>query len=116
MTIRELRESFYNIIESFSLPIFLQGSMSENEEYPKTFITYFIPEIDDTHFADNEAKLKSVIFEVAIYSEDLSEIDRLSEEIKKKMKINDYNFLIGGDVASDTQTHSGFMQRFSKLL
>lgn len=116
MSIAELREDFFNILNKFELPIFLQGSMSENIKYPHTFITYFIPEYDHTYFGDNDCEIKTAILEIAIYSEDVSEIDRLSEEIKKEMKINGYNYVIGGDVASDEKTHTGYMQRFSKML
>lgn len=115
MELKEIRESFYNILKSFNFPVFMQGSMSQDTEYPETFLTYFFPTTQDEHFADNETKLKSVVVEVAIYSVDLSLIDEYAEKIKEKLKELGYGFVVGGDVASDEPTHTGYMQRFNLL-
>ena len=56
-TIKEIREEVFNILESFDLPIFLQGSMSERAKYPKLFITYFLTIIDDIMHVDNNSFL-----------------------------------------------------------
>ena len=114
-TIKEIREEVFNILESFDLPIFLQGSMSECAKYPKLFITYFLPIIDDILHVDNNSFLSQYIVEVAVYGNNIDKVDETVNAIKTKFKENYFNFVIAVDVASDTQTHTGIMQRFIKI-
>ena len=114
-TIKEIREEVFNILESFNLPIFLQGSMSECAKYPKLFITYFLPTVDDILHVDNNSFLSQYIVEVAVYGNNIDKVDETVNAIKTKFKENDFNFVIAGDVASDIQTHTGIMQRFVKI-
>lgn len=115
MTISLVRENVFSTLESFMLPVYLQGSMSKKEEYPETFFTYFIPTQEGIN-GDNEEQIKTFIVEIAVYSNDIDKMDELSEQIKNKMKEQNFNFVMGGDVASDEPTHTGYMQRFAIIL
>lgn len=111
-TISEVREQLFNILERNGLPIFLQGSMSQEAEYPDTFLTYFIPTNDEDIFADNTATHTAYTVQAAVYSNDIDQKDALAEKIKTDMKAEGFLFQTGGDVASDVETHTGYMQQF----
>lgn len=116
MTLAEFRESFVLELESFQLPVYLQGSMSEGEDYPDTFLTYYIQDDREESHADNSDWLKSYTVQVAVYSNDIDVKDRMIENIRQKLKANDYKYQLGGDVESDTSTHTGYMQQFIKAV
>ena len=114
MKLAEAREKFFSILQKNNVPICLQGSMGVDEEYPELFITYFIKEVSDT-FADNKKVFSSAIFDVAVYGKKFSSVENLSEKIKENFLKENFQFVIGGDVASDEKNFIGFMQRFTKL-
>lgn len=114
MTFSEIRENFFSVLKKNDVPIFLQGSMSVEEKYPKLFITYFITEVSD-QFADNKQIFSSANFDVAVYGKNISSVEELSETIKENFLKENFQFVIGGDVASDEKNFFGFMQRFTKL-
>lgn len=114
MTFSEIRENFFSVLKKNDVPIFLQGSMSVEEKYPNLFITYFITEVSD-HFADNKQIFSSANFDVAVYGKNISSVEELSEKIKENFLKENFQFVIGGDVASDEKNFFGFMQRFTKL-
>lgn len=116
MSIKKIRQIFFDTMqENFSYPIFLQGSMSEKMKYPETFITYFIP-TNETQNGDNETQINTFILEVATYSSDIDIKDDTTEKIKEILKAKNFNFVMGGDVASDEPTHTGYMQRFAIII
>lgn len=114
MTFSEIRENFFSVLKKNDVPIFLQGSMSVEEKYPKLFITYFITEVSD-QFADNKQIFSSANFDVAVYGKNISSVEELSETIKENFLKENFQFVIGGDVATDENDFFGFMQRFTKL-
>lgn len=111
-TISEVREKLFEVLERNGLPIFLQGAMSKEAEYPDTFLTYFIPTNDDDIFADNAATHTAYTVQAAVYSNDIDKKDAVTEKIKADMKAEGFLFQTGGDVASDVETHTGYMQQF----
>lgn len=116
MSVKEIRNIFFDTMqENFSFPIFLQGSMSDKMKYPDTFITYFIP-TNETQNGDNKTQLNTFILEVATYSNDIDVKDETTEKIKEILKAKNFNFVMGGDVASDEPTHTGYMQRFAIII
>ena len=96
------------LLESFGYPVYRQGSMSEDEAYPDTFITFWNVSSDDAMNYDNDARATAWFFNVNVYSNDPDTTYSLIEEIRKKLKQNEW--LVGGrgrDLPSDEPTHTG---------
>lgn len=97
-------------LETFGFPVFLQGSMNEDDPYPPSFFTFWNNQTpEDTHY-DNEPSRAVWGFWVYFYSDDPSLVDTKLEEAKKLLKSKGWIFEgKGEDVKSDVQTHTGRM-------
>ena len=95
-------------IENLGYPVFQQGALGENEEYPDTFFTFWNNSSNDRSHYDNEAVNYVWDFDLNIYSIDPSLVNSLLLEAKEKL-IKE-GFIVNGkgyDVASDESTHTG---------
>lgn len=103
-----MKDLLINILESFGYPVFLQGSLSENEAYPESFFTFWNNETPDGSHYDNEAINYVWNFDVNFYSIDPDLVNTMLLNAKALLKQN--GFIVGGkgyDVASDEPTHTG---------
>lgn len=103
-----MKELLISLLETFNFPVFLQGSLSENEAYPESFFTFWNnTSADFSHYDD--APIGYVWnFDVNFYSTDPQLVNTMLLQAKTLLKQN--GFIIGGkghDVASDEQTHTG---------
>lgn len=103
-------------LAEFGYPIFLQGSLNENEAYPDSFITYWTDDVlDGTHYDDD---VKSFVwdFSVIFYSNDPELLQTKAEEIRLALK--KVGFIPQGkgrDIPSDEPTHTGWAMDFYKV-
>lgn len=108
-----MKQKLIEILSQFGYPVFLQGSLNEDEGYPDTFITFWTDEVlDNAHYDDN-ATAYAWDFSVIIYSNDPSVIDSKKEEIRKALK--SAGFIPQGkgmDVPSDEPTHTGWQMNY----
>ena len=100
-------------LESLGYPVYLQGSMADDEAYPKSFITYL--SMDSYNEADFDDKTHAVgwRFQVAFYSADPLLIDSVPQEIRRALKA--VGFIPTGrgrDLPSDEPTHTGWVQEY----
>lgn len=103
-----MEDKLIELIETFGYPVFRQGSMSEDEEYPKTFFTYWNNSVDDGSHYDDQASTFLWDFDVNVYSNDPDLVTDLL--MKAKNILIDNDFIVGGkghDVASDEPSHTG---------
>lgn len=103
-----MKELLITLLESFNYPVFLQGSLSENEAYPESFFTFWNNETPDGSHYDNEAINYVWNFDVNFYSIDPGLVNTMLLNAKTLLKQN--GFIVGGkgyDVASDEPTHTG---------
>lgn len=103
-----MKELLITLLESFNYPVFLQGSLSENEAYPESFFTFWNNETPDGSHYDNEAINYVWNFDVNFYSIDPELVNTMLLNAKTLLKQN--GFIVGGkgyDVASDEPTHTG---------
>lgn len=103
-----MKELLVNLLESFGYPVFLQGTLHEDEAYPKHFFTFFNNDSSDQNHYDNKAIAYVWNFDVMFYSIDVELVQTMIEQARILLKQN--GFIISGkgfDVMSDEPTHTG---------
>lgn len=95
-------------LESFGLPVLLQGSLGEKDAYPDIFFTFWNNDSYDGSHYDNEASSTVYDFDVNCYSTDPARVSTLLLQAKQRLRA--VGFLISGkgySVMSDEPTHTG---------
>lgn len=103
-----MKQLLITLLESFGYPVFLQGSLSEDEAYPESFFTFWNNETPDGSHYDNNAINYIWNFDVNFYSVDPELVNTMLLNAKALLKQN--GFIVGGkgyDIASDEPTHTG---------
>lgn len=96
------------IDEAFHLPIYLQGSMSDDEVYPDSFFTFWNNDTSDEEFYDNTETQTIWDFDLNFYSNDPVLVNTVILQAKTLLK--GVGFIPDGsgyDVVSDQPSHSG---------
>ncbi len=94
--------------EAFHLPIYLQGSMSDDDTYPDSFFTFWNNDTDDSAFYNNTETQTIWDFDLNFYSNDPGTVNTILLQAKTLLK--GVGFIPDGsgyDVVSDEPTHSG---------
>ena len=105
-----MKTELINLLKTFGFPVYRQGSMNREEDYPSSFFTFWNIETPEDKHYNNEAARAVWGFWVYLYSDDPSIVDAKLEEARKLLKSNDW--IVEGkgeDVASDVETHTGRM-------
>lgn len=103
-------------LEKFGYPVFLQGSLNDDEAYPETFITFFTDYTVYVSYYDNDVYSVEWNISVIIYSSIPQIVNEKPIEIIKALK--KAGFIPQGkgqDVFSDEQTHTGWAMDFKYL-
>ena len=103
-----MKEQLIEILSSFGYPVFLQGSLAQDELYPQSFFTFWNNDTADQNHYDNNAIAYVWDFDVNFYSTDPTLVNSVLIQVKQTLKAN--NWIVGGkgyDVASDEPTHTG---------
>lgn len=103
-----MKEKLISLLETFGFPVFLQGSMSEEALYPKSFFTFWNNDSYDNNHYDDEPISYTWSFDVNFYSIDPELVNLMLLEAKQILKEN--GFIISGqgyDLGSDEPTHTG---------
>lgn len=96
------------LTDEFKLPVYLQGSLSDDDEYPNAFFTFWNNYSDDQAFYDNAETQTVWNFDLNFYSIDPTTVNTTLLEAKQLLKT--VGFIPDGsghDVASDEETHTG---------
>lgn len=105
-----MKKKLIELIEALGYPVFLQGSLNDEEEYPETFFTFWNFETPEGGYYDNNATKAIWGFWVYIYSSDAGKVESELEAARKTLKENGWIVTgKGEDVASDTPSHTGRM-------
>lgn len=110
----EIKNKLISILETYCPDnVYLQGTLNPNENYPDTFITFFITDSEFDKFFDNNSNAIDWFISVMIYSNNPLNIDEISKGVIKDCKAN--GFIpqgAGNDVISDEVTHTGWALDF----
>lgn len=102
-----------NTLSAFGYPVYLQGTLSPDESYPQTFITFFVDSTDDNGHFDNNTNSVDWSFSVILYSDNPEIVNTKPNEIRAALKAA--GFIPqgkGNDVLSDEPTHTGWAMDF----
>lgn len=103
-----MEELLVSTLEEFNYPVIRQGSLGADTEYPETFFTFWNNSSDDGSHYDNKPINYIWDFDLNVYSNDPSLVEKLL--LKAKEKLISKGFIAGGkgyDVLSDEPTHIG---------
>lgn len=104
----DVKQLLIDTISSFNYPIYQQGSMSDSDEYPDSFFTFFNNDTNDDNFFDNQETMTIWDFDLNIYTNDPDVLNNTLSEAKPLLKAA--GFIVDGvgyDVLSDEKTHVG---------
>lgn len=101
-------DKLIELLCTFEYPVYRQGSLTDDEQYPDSFFTFWNPDSPDHAHYDNEQYGIDWLFDVNFYSTDAEKTWNVLLEARQLLKDN--GFIIpsnGYDVASDEPTHTG---------
>lgn len=109
MSLTDVKQLLINtLVNEFHLPVYLQGSLSADDEYPAAFFTFWNNYSDDDAFYDNTESDVIWNFDLNYYSNDPASVNSVLLEAKRLLK--SVGFIPDGsghDVLSDEPTHTG---------
>lgn len=95
-------------LQSFNYPIYLQGSLSDEDVYPPSFFTFFNNSTNDEAFYSNTETQTIWSFDLNFYSNDPTLVNTVLLAAKPLLKA--VGFISDGsgyDILSDEPTHTG---------
>lgn len=97
-----------DIFELIDVPIYRQGSLAENEEYPdETFCTYWMRSDDLNDWYDNRPMKREIVCDINIYSNDYDTMSQKIQKIRDDCIKNDIVTSGIHDLASDDANYTG---------
>ena len=104
-----MKKQLIELLSEFGYPVFLQGSMNDDAEYPPAFFTFWNFQTQEKYY-NNKVIRAEWGFWVYFYSDDPELVDTMIEKAVKMLKENGWiTDGKGEDVASDYETHTGRM-------
>lgn len=103
-----MKEQLIELLETFDFPVFLQGSLNPNEQYPDSFFTFWNFDTPEAAFYDDNAGRAVWGFWIYFYSTDPEKVETMPENARQLLKSN--NWILQGkanDISVDRPTHTG---------
>lgn len=103
-----MEDKLIAILATFGYDVIRQGSLSEDENYPDCFFTFWNNDSSDHSHYDNSEYGTTWDFDVNFYGVDPDVVYFVQQEARNKLK--EANWIVPGkgyDVASDEVTHTG---------
>lgn len=105
-----MKEKLIKLLNTFGLPVYLQGTMSEDEDYPSSFFTFYNFEKKEGGFYSGRPTTINWGFWVFIYADDPEVVETKLDEAAALLRKNGWVIENKGeDVASDEPSHTGRM-------
>lgn len=104
----DVKDLLITTLASFDYPIMLQGTLSDEEDYPNSFFTFFNNDTIDDAFYDNNESQTIWDFDLNFYSNDPELVNSVLLEAKPLLKAA--GFIVDGkgyNLLSDQITHTG---------
>lgn len=102
-----MREKLIETLESLGYDVYLQGSLTEGEDYPASFFTFWQFQGNENHY-DNDAVSCDLGYWVYFYSTDPALTETVPRQARKKLK--EQGFILGHapfDLSCDEPSHTG---------
>lgn len=103
-----IKNDLVTLLESLGYPVFLQGSLNTDDQYPESFFTFWNFSTPESAFYDDAANRAVWGFWIYFYSVDPHLVEQMPENARKLLKQNDW-ILAGkaNDISVDRPTHTG---------
>lgn len=104
----DMPNDLHDVLESFGLPVYLQGSMADSEPYPESFYTYYNNDTGGLTYYDNMEKSVVWDFDVNAYSANPDTAQQMLMQARDALRARGY--IVPGkgyDIISDEPTHMG---------
>lgn len=104
----DVKQMFLTAVEPLGYPVFLQGSLSDDEPYPDSFFTFWNNESFEKKSYDNRETFIEWDFDLNFYSNDPVLVN--GKLLDAKIALKRAGFIVGGagyDILSDEPTHTG---------
>ena len=85
-----LEDKLIKVLESLSYPVFRQGSLSEDEQYPETFFTFWNNEETEHSAYDNQTQSVLYDYDVNVYSNNPELTYSLLKDARNLLKSNGF--------------------------
>lgn len=103
-----MEDKLIEILEALGYPVFLQGSLLENESYPDSFFTFWNDSADGDSYYSNEENAIIWAYSLNFYSTDPVNVNTMLLEAKKLLKADGWVVSGAGySIMSDEHTHTG---------
>lgn len=101
-------DQLIELLETLGYPVYLQGSMLEDEPYPDSFFTYWNDSADGDSYYSNEEGAIVWAYSLNFYSVDPELVNTKLLDAKRVLKANGWVASGAGySVISDEPTHTG---------
>lgn len=103
-----MKNKLIQTLSKYKYPVFLQGTLAEDEQYPEAFFTFWNNSTYDFNSYDNEAIGYVWDFDVNFYATDPELVNTTLAKVKADLKAEGWLISgVGYDIASDEPTHTG---------
>lgn len=103
-----MKTELITLLETFGYPVFLQGSLNGEDDYPDSFFTFWNFETPEAAYYDDNANRAVWGFWVYFYSTDPELVESVPEQARQLLKQNDW--ILQGkahDITVDKVSHTG---------
>ncbi len=101
------------VLDRYDHPVFLHGSMAEDEPYPESFITFQITGSPEQDFFDGEPHGTQWRFMVAFYTSNPALLSTVPRQIYTDLKADGWIPQGKGyNIPSDEPTHTGWVNEY----
>ena len=104
-----MKNKLIALLGKYGFPVFLQGTLNPEQEYPETFITFWTDNVGDGGHFDNETTSFNWSFSIILYSSNPEIVNTLPATMRTDLKAA--GFIPQGkgfDVPSDEPTQTGW--------
>lgn len=105
-----MNDEIYNTLSALGYPVFLHGTLGENEPFPDTFITYTTVDSPDAFPFDDTPTHTVWAYQIIIYSNDRQTLEQIAAASRTALKAA--GFIPQGkgrDIPSEETTHTGWL-------
>lgn len=104
-----MKEKLIATLEAAGYPVYLQGTLLENEPYPDNFITFWTADSSSAADFDNESAATAWSYQIINYGTNPANVATIAKELRSLLKAA--GFIPQGkgrDIPSDEPTHTGW--------
>lgn len=104
----DVLHTLYEAIAGFGYPVYLQGSMADDEPYPASFFTYYNNSSTGALYYDNGESAVVWDFDVNAYSDNPDTAQTMLMQVRDALRALGFVSVGAGyDIISDEPTHTG---------